>query len=198
MQTAVSETDCKAPARQLALTDNPGNIHKVIIYTTVSSWKFSCSDWQQVSPSQMFSGQDLQDYGCKSCKDNLDQLPLALKLPYAIIVSNPKVNLSEPLSLQFVCNQGSNQSQQPITAQHMPNMATLQKQNCYFSKLLGYYSCVKLHPKPVHLNKPHQPPTRYFMCTAFTWEGSVMPPTKYFMCTAFFEVAWEGSVMQLY
>jgi len=28
MQTAVSETDCKAPARQLALTDNPGNIHK--------------------------------------------------------------------------------------------------------------------------------------------------------------------------
>ena len=34
--------------------------------------------------------------------DNLDQLPL--KLPYAII---PKyINLSEPLSLLFVCNQG--------------------------------------------------------------------------------------------
>ena len=29
-------------------------------------------------------------------------------------------------------------------------------------------------------------------------EGSVTPSTKYFTCIAFFELAWEGSVMQLY
>jgi len=35
------------------------------------------------------------------------------------------------------------------------NHPTLQKQNCYFSKLVGYYSCVKFLPKPVHLSKLH-------------------------------------------
>jgi len=32
---------------------------------------------------------------------------------------------------------------------------TLQKQTCYISKFLGYYSCVKLLPKPVHMSKLH-------------------------------------------
>ena len=34
-------------------------------------------------------------------------------------------------------------------------LPALQKQKCYFSKLLGYYSCVKLLPKRVHLSKLH-------------------------------------------
>jgi len=29
-------------------------------------------------------------------------------------------------------------------------------------------------------------------------EGSVTPPPNYFTCIAFFELAWEGSVTQLY
>jgi len=44
---------------------------------------------------------DLQDYGCKIIWTNF------LSSCLMQIVSNPKINLSESLSVQFVCNQGN-------------------------------------------------------------------------------------------
>jgi len=81
----------KTPACQAAgpdyLTDNPVNMFKVS--TTALSWKFSCPWWQQVTHSQMFSGLDLQDYGCKSCKIIWTSFLSSCLMQ---LVSNPKVN----------------------------------------------------------------------------------------------------------
>ena len=48
-------------------------------------------------------------------------------------------------------------SSKTLTLQHAGQVIAdrLHKQNCYFSELLGYYSCVTLPPKLVHLSKLH-------------------------------------------
>jgi len=48
-------------------------------------------------------------------------------------------------------------SSKTLTLQHAGQVIAdrLHKQNCYFSELLGYYSCVTLAPKLVHLSKLH-------------------------------------------
>ena len=77
-----------------------------------------------------FSGKDLQDYDCISCKIIWTSF---LSSCFVQLVSNPKINHPELLSLQVVCNQGNhslqlNRSQIGMsTAVHMTRIFASEK-----------------------------------------------------------------------